>query len=165
MREELVVDAPGRDAWAVIGDGFGDIADWASAITKSSTDGPSRIGQVRTCHIAGFGPIAPGVIKERLLGFDPGTRTLSYEAGAGLPKFIVRAVSTWSVHERPDDICLVRVHAHLTLRFALAPLGPVMRWRLRADARRTLAELRHRIETGGPHPRKLATLGWRGAAS
>ena len=165
MREELVVDAPGRDAWAVIGDGFGDIADWASAITKSSTDGPSGIGQVRTCHLAGFGPIAPGVIRERLLAFDAAARTLSYEAAAGLPKFIVRAGSTWSVHDRDEGTCLVEVDAHLTLRSAAGPLAPVLRWRLRADARRTLAELRHRIETGGPHPRKLATLGRQGAAS
>lgn len=158
MRAELVVDSPGRDAWGVIGDGFGDIANWASAITKSSTDGPAGVGQIRTCHLAGFGPVAPGVIKERLLVLDPAARNLSYEAAGGLPKFIVRAASTWSVHDRPEDTCVVRVHADLILRPFATPFGPVLRWRLGADIRRTLAELQYRIETGGPHPRKLSTL-------
>jgi hypothetical protein len=29
---------------------------------------------------------------------------------------------------------------------------------MRADTRRALADLRHRVETGRPHPAKLATL-------
>ena len=36
------------------------------------------------------------------------------------------------------------------------PLGPVLRWRMRADTRQALAELRYRVETGHPHPAAAA---------
>ncbi len=119
----------------------------------------------RWLRIAGFGPIAPGVIKERLVGFDPEARSLSYEAAEGMPGFIVRAVSRWSVHEGPGTACTVRIHASLTLRPAVRLVGPVLRWRMRADTRRVLAEFRHRVETGHPHPVKLAALASEGARS
>lgn len=158
MRAELVIGAPPEDAWAVVGVRFGEISEWASAITKSVMDGQSGAGQVRTCHVAGFGPVAPGLIRERLVSFDPEARSLSYEAAYGLPGFIARAVSRWSVHPGPGGSCTVRIHATLTLRAAARPLGPALRWRMRADTRRTLAELRHRVETGRPHPAKTAVV-------
>jgi hypothetical protein len=80
---------------AVVGERFGEIGAWASAITESVLDGPPAVGRVRTCQVAGFGPIAAGVIKERLTEFDPQTRSLSYEAAAGMPWFITGAVSRW----------------------------------------------------------------------
>jgi hypothetical protein len=121
-------------------------------------DGPPAAGQVRTCHVAGFGPVPPGVIGERLLHFYPQARSLSYEAVSGMPGFIRRAVSRWSVHEGPGGASTVRIRATVTLRPPARPLGPALRWRMRADSRRVLAELRHRVETGRPHPAKAAAL-------
>ncbi len=158
MRAELKISAPAQDAWVVVGERFGEIGEWASAITWSAMDGPPGPDQVRTCHVAGLGPVAPGVIKERLVRFDPSARSLSYQAAEGMPRFIERAVSRWSVREEPGGTCLVRIDATLTLRPIARPLGPVLRWRMRAGTRRVLAELRHRVETGRPHPAKLATL-------
>jgi hypothetical protein len=158
MRAEVVIKAPADDAWMVVGGRFGQISQWASVITESWMDGPPGAGQVRTCQVAGFGPFAPGVIKERLTGFDPQARSLSYEAAEGMPGFVRRAASRWSVEPGPGGGCTVRVHAALTLRAPVRPLGPVLRWRMRAGTRRTLAELRHRIETGHPHPAKAAAL-------
>jgi hypothetical protein len=63
MRAELVINAPAEDAWVVVGERFGDIGEWASAITESVMDGPPAVGRVRTCQVARFGPIAAGVIK------------------------------------------------------------------------------------------------------
>jgi hypothetical protein len=148
MRAELVINAPAEDAWVVVGERFGEIAEWASAITESVMDGPPVAGRVRTCQVAGFGPIAAGVIKERLIRFDPEARSLSYEAAAGMPRFIVGAVSRWSIHAGPGSACTVRIHATLTLRPRARPLSPALRWRMRADTRRVLAELRNRVEAG-----------------
>ena len=158
LRAERVISASAEDAWVVVGEHFGQIGEWASAITESFMDGRPGAGQIRTCHIAGFGPIAPGVIKERLVDFDPEARSLSYEAAEGMPGFIVCAVSRWSVYEGPGTACTVRIHATLTLRPVARLLGPLLRWRMRADTRRVLAEFRHRVETGHPHPVKLAAL-------
>jgi len=35
-----VIDAPAEDAWVVVGERFGQISEWASAITESVMDGP-----------------------------------------------------------------------------------------------------------------------------
>jgi hypothetical protein len=150
MRAELVINAPAQDAWIVIGERFGEIAEWAPAITESVMDGPPAAGRVRTCQVAGFGPIAAGVIKERLTQFDPQARSLSYEAAAGMPRFIAGAVSRWSVHTGPGSACTVRIHATLALRRVARPLSPALRGRMRADTRRALAELKHRVEVGHP---------------
>jgi hypothetical protein len=155
MRAEVAIDAPAEVAWAVIGERFGDIGEWASAITESVMDGPPAVGRVRTCQVTGFGPIAAGVIKERLTQFDPQARSLSYEAAAGMPWFIAGADSRWSVHAGPGSACTVRIHATLTLRPAARPLSPALRWQMRADTRRALAELRHRVETGHSAPASL----------
>ena len=86
-------NAPAQDAWVVVGERFGQISEWASAITQSVIDGQPAAGRMRTCQVAGFGPIAAGVITERLTGFDPDARSLSYEAAAGMPRFIAATVS------------------------------------------------------------------------
>jgi hypothetical protein len=156
MRAEVVISAPAEDAWVVVGERFGDISEWASAITGSVMDGSPAAGRMRTCQVAGFGPIAAGVIKERLIEFDPGARSLSYEAAAGMPWFIVGAVSRWSVHPGPGSACTVRIHAALALRLAARPLSPALRWQMRADTRQVLAELRHQIEAHHRGPASLA---------
>lgn len=158
MRAEVMISTPADDAWMIVGERFGQIGDWASALAESGMDGSPAVGEVRTCHVAGFGPFGPGVIKERLTGFDPQARSLSYEAAEGLPGFVVHAVNRWSVEPGPGGGCFVKIHATLTLRPFARPLGPVLRWFTRADTRRVLAELRHRVETGRPHPVKAAAL-------
>ncbi len=100
LRAEVMINSPADDAWLVVGERFGEIGDWASGVTVSALDGPPGPGRVRTCHIVGFGPIGPGVIRERLVHFDPAARSLSYEAAGGMPSFVERAVSRWSVHPR-----------------------------------------------------------------
>ena len=88
---------------------------------------------------------------------DACTRSLSYEAAEGRPGFIMRAVNRWSVHPGPGRACTLRIHATVTLRPVTRPLGPVLRWRMRAGTRRVLADLRHRVVTGQSHPAKAAT--------
>ena len=146
----LMINTPAEDAWVVVGERFGEIAEWASAITESAMDGLPAAGRVRTCQVAGFGPVGAAVIKECLIEFDPEARSLSYQAAAGMPWFITGALSRWSVHAGPGSACTVRIHASLALHRAARPLGPALRWRMRADTRRVLAELRYRVETGRP---------------
>lgn len=114
---------------------------------------------MRVCHIARFGPIPPGVIKERLTAFDPHSMELTYEAQEGMPRFIVAAVNRWSVHAIDEQSCRVRTQATLELRGVATLLGPLLKWRLRANGARVLEELRHQIEHGRPHPRKFAAMG------
>ena len=155
MRAEIMVGVPADQAWALVGERFGDIGTWAAPITRSSLDAATGPGAVRTCHVRGFGPAPAGVVHERLITFDAAGRSLSYEAD-GLPRFIAGAVNRWSVTAQGEGACTVRAHATLTLRGPMRLLGWLVRSRLRASATAVLDELRHYLETGTPHPRKLA---------
>ena len=90
MYKEIVVRAPAAAAWAVLGERFGQIAEWAAPITASSLEGALGVGAVRTCHIAGFGPVAPGAIRERLIDF------FAERFGAALATSFISATSNKS---------------------------------------------------------------------
>ena len=90
IQAEITVQVPADQAWALVGAQLRQIAAWASPITGSSLDGPPLTGAVRICHIRGFGPVPPGVIRERLLSYDPAARSWSDQADR-LPWYITRA--------------------------------------------------------------------------
>lgn len=156
MIAEVSIAAPASAAWTVLGERFAHIGEWAAPITDSTLEGALGVGAVRTCHIAGFGPVRPGAIKERLVYFDPEAMRLTYEAVEGMPGFIRTAINRWSVEPAGEARCVVRTHATLTLRGPMALLGWWLRRRTTADAALVLDELRHRVEHGAPHPRKAA---------
>jgi hypothetical protein len=158
VREAVTVRVPPERAWALVGEAFGDIGRWAAPIVTSTMDVPAAPGSVRTCHIRGFGPVAPGVVKERLTRFDPVKRSLAYEWVEGRPLFVVHALNRWSVHGTGPGACTVRVHVTLTLHPSVRPFVPLLRWWMRRDAGRVLDELGYRLENGTPHPRKVAAI-------
>jgi hypothetical protein len=156
LRADIVIDAPAAAAWAVLGERFGQIGDWATPITNSYVDGELTVGAVRTCQFSGFGPFKPGAIQERLVEFDPGAMTLAYESVEGIPSFVKSARNRWTIEPRSAASCLVRTHATLELQGPLRLLQFVVAHRLQADGARVLDELRYQVEHGRPHPRKLA---------
>lgn len=78
MRAELKINTPPDAAWLIVGKQFGRVGECACPITESSIDGQPGVGVARTCQIAGFGPVAPGVIRERLTVFDLAGRRLEF---------------------------------------------------------------------------------------
>jgi hypothetical protein len=158
LRAEVIIGAPARRVWAVLGEQFGDISRWAAPIQASSIDGAPTVGACRTCHIAGFGPFKPGVIKERLIAFAPEPMSFAYRAVEGLPGFVGDAVNRWSVEPLDEHRSVVRVHATVELRGPMRLVGALLRWRMRVAGERTLEELKHHVENGRPHPRKLHAM-------
>jgi hypothetical protein len=118
-------------------------------------NGEACIGAVRTCQFTGFGPFKPGTVKEQLTEFDPQAMTLAYVAIDGLPAFAERAVNHFSVHALSDDRCLVRSRATMELRGPMRMFGWFVKLRLQRAGSQVLDELRHYVERGRPHARKL----------
>lgn len=158
LNAEVVISAPAKAAWVVLGECWGHIGRWAAPITVSFLDGEPCVGAVRVCRTARFGPVAPSIIKERLLEFDNASMSFAYEAAAGMPKFIEHAVNRWSVHALDDGRCVVKTRATVELRGPMALLGFLLQRSLKANGARVLDELRHRVEQGTPHPRKVAAM-------
>jgi hypothetical protein len=160
MRGEIQIDATPAQAWDVLGERFGQVAQWAAPILTSrlvadatvpaeGEPAPS-VGIARVCGVDGFGPVPAGEVLERLTVFDRHARRLEYEAERGTPRIVRSAVNRWSVHPLPGDDagCVVRMHATLRLAWWATPLAPVMDRQLRRGARQVLQDLRHWVETG-----------------
>jgi hypothetical protein len=158
LRVAAEIAAPAAAAWRVLGERFGQVGEWATPIIASSLDGEPAVGAVRTCRVSAFGPIAPGEVKERLVAFDAAAMSLAYEAAAGMPRFIASAVNRWSVQPLGEARCLVRSHATVELRGPMALLGFALTRRMEAEGARVLEELRHMVEHGRPHTRKVAAM-------
>jgi Polyketide cyclase / dehydrase and lipid transport len=93
LRAEVVVDAPAHAAWAVLGERFGQISEWAAPIVTSCLDGELAVGATRTCQFTGFGPFKASTIKEGVVEFDPLAMSLAYESADGMPSFVKRAIN------------------------------------------------------------------------
>ncbi len=165
LEVEVAIDAPAATAWAVIGEQFGRIGEWATPITSSRLDREPGIGAVRDCHIARFGPVKPGVVRERLILFDPAAMSFAYEAVDGMPKFVARAINRWSVEPLDSHRCVVRMRATLELRGWARLFGFLLGPRMQRDGARVLEELRYQAEHGIPHPRKRRAMARRNAAT
>jgi len=135
LRAEVSIGAPASAVWKVVGERFGSIGDWAAPITSSSLDGQPNVGAVRTCHIARFGPVPPGIVKERLVAFDPAAMTLVYQPIGGMPSSVRRAINRWSVIPDGDECCVIRSCATLELQGVLARLSWLLRRWIAADGR------------------------------
>lgn len=162
LKSEIVVNASSAAAWNVVGERFHQVSEWAEPIRTSSCvggDGTPLVGSIRACEIAGFGPVKAGVVKEKLLAFDPVALSLTYEAIEGLPSFITRVVNTLSVHPIGPGRCTVRQHASFDLAGVARLFGSIVKWQMARQIPAALDDLRHMIECGTPSARKLATLG------
>ena len=158
LQAEVIINAPARAAWALLGDQFGKIGEWAVPIDESSVDSRPGPGAVRTCQIARFGPFPAGTIKERLFEFDPMAMSLAYESADGMPAFVSRAINRWSVRPETPARCRVRTEATLELSGPVRLLAPLLAFKLRGDAARVLDQLCYRVEHGRPHPSKLGRV-------
>jgi hypothetical protein len=158
LRAEITINTPAQNAWHILGKRFGYIAEWASPITESSLQGEPSIGTVRTCHIAGFGPVKPGIIKEQLLSFEPASMSFTYQAIQGMPGFISKAINHWSVRPLDEAHCVVSTHATLELRGVARLFGLFLKWKMTKNGAGVLEELRYYIEHKRPHPRKASAI-------
>ena len=162
IRAEIAIDATPLAAWTALGERFGDIADWAAPIVASSCtlngEGSPEVGSVRTCRTAGFGPMGPGTIQERLTAFDRDAMSFAYEAVSGMPGAVARAVNRWSIRPRGIAGCTVASQATVELNGLARPLGFLLRRSLERSGARVLEDLKHHLERGGPSPRKTRSV-------
>ncbi len=153
IRTRFEINASAAQAWTVLADHFGDVYQWAGAVRQSKLDRPTGLDAIRTCSIAGFGPIGESEISERITEYDPQLRLLSYRVESGLPPMMAGARNRWQVVADGSERCVVTSEADLRLVWWMRPLSPLIKLRLSADLRQIGEEFRHRVEHGVAHPR------------
>lgn len=140
MRLKVVLRAPPRAVWRVVGDGFGDFARWSGgAVVRSRLDAAApAVGATRTSHL--LRPmLGQHVVAERLTEWRP-SHGYAYELVEAPPGFR-RAGNRWTVAPHRHGTLLTiepfaeAQHAAAWLRLAAAGL------RARPLARRMAAEI------------------------
>lgn len=154
------INAPAERVWQIIGPGFARIAEWASEVpssapTDTGVEGDVPEGRVCAVRAAGFDEIV-----EVLTAYDDERRTLTYLATHGMPRGVRRATNTWSVTPAGDG-CVFQMVAEVDLHPALGWTARPAATFFRRLGRVTGADLRHRVETGQPSPRKQAVAAGR----
>lgn len=154
LRTEIELDVPASRAWTVLGEGFGNIGDWASGLRSSSLDRAVEVGALRTCELRGFGPFPSGRIIEELLEFDRDAMKFTYAPTSGMPPMFESAENRWSIEPLGKDRCRVTTHAFIDVRWWALPLAKLFGRGIRGTIDTFVLEMRHRVENGNPHPNK-----------
>ncbi len=153
---EVELEAPASEAWRVLGEEFGNIGDWASGLQASSLNGCAEVGAQRTCELRAFGPFPAGRIIEELLEFDRDAMKFMYAPTSGMPPMFQAAKNRWSVEPLSASRCRVKSHASIDMHWWALPLANFLGSKIRSSIDTFSEEMRHRIEKGQVHPRKLA---------
>ena len=137
--------------WEVVGEGYGDVAEWSSVITHAELQkvGTEWMGAQRTCNTS------LGGFKETVVRFDEERRELAYRVDEGLPPVVVEGVNSWRIE--PTGRKASRIH--MTLQLEMIPNVPPsaaggMKEGMRQVLEITLDDLDHFLRYGQPHPRK-----------
>ena len=143
------IDTPAERVWEIIGPGFGQVGEWASAVPESrATDAPGPHGAVcsgRVCTVA-----TPGFdeLTEELTEYDPSTRRLTYRAVHGMPAFVTDARNTWQALPRPGGGTTFTMQADVQVAGIGRLVAPLLRVQLGRIGRRTGRDLKTYAETG-----------------
>lgn len=161
LSDSIDVDVAADLVWNILANRFDRIGQWATAIPASAPAATATalidVGApipARVCD-TGIRPIPQ--VTETIIAFDPGARTLTYQATAGMPNFVTAARNTWTVTELDLQRCRVCYDAELSTQGLIGLIArPLMLARVARDGRHLLTDLKHYAETGRPSPRKLA---------
>lgn len=153
---EIIINKPALNVWEIVGNQFGGAHIWASALTHTEGSGRKITEQVcenRSCDIKGMGRI-----REKLLEFDQKNFALTYEVLEGFPFFVERGMNRWTLIREGDATRVCSLAEITTKGFVGVVMAPMMKMQMTSLMRHTLEDLKHYVETGIPHSRKVKAL-------
>ena len=158
ITRSIQVDAPAEKVWDVLAHQFYDADKWASSITHSA---PREAGPA-----AGDSPLAQngracdtslGAFRETIQHYDERARQIGYSAeGDKMPFFVKHLQNNWTVTPKGAGRSQVDMQLQARLLPVFAQLmGPLMKRQFGKVATEATEELKHYVEHGAPHPRKV----------
>jgi hypothetical protein len=175
ISKELVLAAPADAVWQVLGPGFAQIGDWATAIPASTavpasdtspgaqpSTGGNKVARLTdapvVARICATSLRMVSDVVETLTGYDEAGRTLTYEA-SGMQAFVTIARNTWTVVPVSEQRCKVTLDAQFdTAGFIGALARRLLLLQIGRTSRHLGDDLRHYVEHGTPSPRKRRQL-------
>ncbi len=153
FEREITLNAPASHVWDILANNYEKVGDWATVIPESAprTDARGKLAG-RTCTSS------YGDVKEMITHWDDDQMTYSYEAD-GLPAMFKQGANTWSVVEVDNNTSKV----FMELKMEISPLpgfliGWIMKPKMSKDMDGLMEDLKHYVEKGTPHPKKVKSL-------
>lgn len=157
VKNEITIEKNAEEVWAIMGKQFDQIHIWASFFKSSKPTGESKFEGIN--FSARDTVVESGENTHSLDVFDSKNYVLSYTVTAGAPPFADKAEAEWALEVINDKSCKASISVNMELKDKLPSekVAEVNRW-LSKSADSMLEELKHFIETGNLHPRKLNTI-------
>ena len=149
---QIEIDAPVEAVWQALAVDYGGIGKWASGVNHVIESSGEGLTAKRFCSInaSGFNDT-----KERVLAFEPENYYFEYELYEGLPGFVRYSINKDRL-EAVDGKTLWTSENDMRVG---GFIGLTMKWLMRRQLEKVLEskaeELKHFVETGTPHPRKV----------
>ncbi len=156
VAQSIEIDVDVDELWHRTAEDYGGIHQWVSVVSDviSDPNAPDQgLGQVRTC-------VSPfGNTRETVVAYDEDRRVFAY-AIEGMPPIVTDPVNTWTI----TDLGSNRSAVEMRMSGGLVPgADAAAQQELESQLEQLLGmaaeELKHYVETGEPHPRKLAAAG------
>ena len=159
VKEGIYIEASRDSVWKVTALAFAENYKWDSGVDHSEGSGTgingAPVGE-RSCSIAieGFSQLT-----EKFVAYELEEFWFSYVGESeDLPFFLLEGVNTWS-HTDSGAGTTVSMEADMKLEGLMGLImGSQMEGFVRTRLQEALEELKHYIETGKPHPRKVAAI-------
>ena len=159
VAKQTYIDASISDVWEVTALQFDKNAKWDSAVNHSFGEGEGINGSNVSARICKVNVDGINSLKEQMVTYEPRTYTFSYLVESNdLPSFMVEGKNTWK-HTTEGNGTIISMKANMKLR---GLMGVLMKIPLEKSILQRLEEaqqeLKHFIELGKPHPRKIQSI-------
>lgn len=144
LQERIEIDRPIDAVWQLLANRFGEVSEWRHDVQRSRVSGKGKL--LNASFSSRILEINGKEHEEVLTSLDPDQRSLSYRRSNGLP-FYVRKVSTiWSLTRSVNGNTLVVVNQTVAPRPVFSVLVLFGRRGFRRKMRLQLTDLKHALE-------------------
>ena len=158
---KMIFDAPAEKIWNVLVGDFVPVHKWMASIDRSTpmagTPIPGAPAVGRDAHI----PLNDGIMADRIVGIDAANWVLHMDTDLkNIKGFNPMLGFKNSVYIKPIDKARCEVTWTISPKVVwyLSPMYFMLKKALFPGFMRSLEELKHIVETGKPHPRKVAAF-------
>ena len=163
---EVTANAPIDRVWDILGPGYVNAGNWASAVYISQP----RSGEAKVAGAPAAGRVCQtslGPFTETIEEYDPTNHRVAYSAtGDKMPGFVKSLVNSWTLTPIGAGRTKVRMELNADIAFPFNVLmGWMMKMQFKGALKDSIEDLKHYAETGKPHPRKIKIDGSKKAVS
>lgn len=155
INKKIEIKSSIENVWKILGHDFAHPYKWASNVDHSEGQG-KQIASIecdeRACQTS------MGDIREKITHYSDEKHTVSWDIVEGLPFFVSKAKSKWSLSSRSNDITILHIQMEMILKswsFFMTPMAKKMFNELAVNLSEDFA---YYAENGKPHPRKLKIM-------